>query len=90
MSQFVSKSFPGTFGTKQFGLLLHLAAMRRRIQGGAVVDILNLTEEGRILGEPFLVDLHRIQHPVFVERDDKLRLQQFWRVVIRPCLKKKD
>lgn len=42
-----------------------------------------------LVGEPFFVDLQRINHPVLVEWDDKLSLQQFRRVIIRSGLDQK-
>lgn len=103
MSQFVRYSLLQTGilgGLKELGcgccwLLLHVVAVPWRIHHRTVRLLIAgfihrwFDRPIVLVGEPFFVDLQRIDHPVLVEWDDKLSLQQFRRVIIRSGLDQK-
>lgn len=39
------------------------------------------------LAEPLFINNYGVHHPVFMERNDMLSLQEFWSVIIRTSLK---
>lgn len=100
MSQFVRYSFStGRLEQFRFGLVDAATAFLAMEEMTIVAIVIAVIQRSRRPGdgdirirlrvcEPFVVNLKRVEHPVLMEGDDKLRLEQFQRVVIRSGLEK--